>query len=329
MAKKLIHLLLIALCLGLVACQSGIETTPPTAVLPTTPALNEPDSPATEPTAEPTETAVVPAEPETDPATPVVTAEPPPTLTPPSAQAETVYRVAFVESDDTLNVRSGPGVENGVVGELAPTANNIRITGAGQQVAGSTWVPIATSNLTGWVNGRFLTSQISSDQFCNSEAVDRLIDELQTAVANQNSDQLAALIHPERGLRVRVSWWNPEVRFAGNGRLNLFSDSTRYDWGTEDGTGDLINGSFSDVIVPLLQQDLVAAEQRGCNEILNGGSAGFIQLPDGYAQTNYVSLYRPGSEQFAGMDWGTWVVGVEAWEGQLYVTYLVHFAWEI
>jgi hypothetical protein len=52
-----------------------------------------------------------------------------------------------------------------------------------------------------------------------------------------------------------------------------------------------------------------------------------VRLPDGYEQVNYYAYYRPaGDIEF---DWGTWVVGVEQWQGQWYVSYLVHFDWEI
>ena len=75
--------------------------------------------------------------------------------------------------------------------------------------------------------------------------------------------------------------------------------------------------------------DLLEATEIGCNEILHGGTAGLIQLPDGYETINYYSFYRPGSAEYEGMDWGTWVVGVESWQGEFFLSFLVHFAWEI
>ncbi len=52
------------------------------------------------------------------------------------------YRVAFVLSDDVLNVRSRAGVENPKVAGLAPNTRGVVIMGAGQQVGPSFWVPI-------------------------------------------------------------------------------------------------------------------------------------------------------------------------------------------
>ncbi|MCA9979043.1 MAG: hypothetical protein KC413_24950, partial [Anaerolineales bacterium] len=72
---------------------------------------------------------------------------------------------------------------------------------------------------------------------------------------------------------------------------------------------------------------LRATEMR-CNDILAGPTAGFVQLPEGYDALNYYSLYRPAADE-SGFDWGTWVVGVERWNGRYYLSYLVHFEWEI
>ncbi len=242
---------------------------------------------------------------------------------------EVQYQVAFVTADDTLNVRSGPGVANGVVGELAPFASGVRITGPGQVVAGSTWVPIAAGALTGWVNGRYLTETIAETTFCSDTAVTKLLADLETAVINQDGNLLAQLIHPERGLRIHHDWWNPEVFISQVDARQIFTSAAGYDWGVQDGSGFSIVGSFKTEILPLLQEDLVLATETGCDEIMHGGTAGFVRLPDGYDAVHYYSLHRPGTDEFAGMNWGTWVIGIEQWQGAYYVSFLVHFHWEI
>jgi hypothetical protein len=215
------------------------------------------------------------------------------------------------------------------VGELAPDAAGVRITGPGQVVDGSTWVPIAAGALTGWVNGRFLTETVPQTTFCNDPAVTKLLADLETAVINQDGNLLAQLIHPERGLRIRHAWWNPEVSISRADARQIFTSAAGYDWGVEDGSGFPIVGSFKEKILPLLQRDLVPAAETGCDEIVHGGTAGFVRLPEGYAAVHYYSLHRPGTEEFDGMDWGTWVVGIEQWQGAYYVSFLVHFQWEI
>jgi hypothetical protein len=66
------------------------------------------------------------------------------------------YRVVRIRSDDTLNVRAGPGVRNRVVGELAPGTSGIEISGEGAPVGDARWVPIQYRELAGWVNLYYL-----------------------------------------------------------------------------------------------------------------------------------------------------------------------------
>jgi hypothetical protein len=262
--------------------------------------------------------------------TAVVTVEEPvvtsvPTAVSPNTTAPTTYQVAFVESNDVLNVRSGPGVDYGIVGELAPDADNVALTGLRQFVDGSTWVSIQAGSVAGWVNSRFLAERAAG--FCDDAAVVALLGELETAVSNHDSNHFSRLVHPERGLQIHHDWWNPKIRIEGDHLNQIFTNDVSYEWGIADGSGDAIVGSFVDIILPPLEDDFLGATQTACNDILHGGTAGYVRLPDGYEQVNYYAYYRPaGDIEF---DWGTWVVGVEQWQGQWYVSYLVHFDWEI
>ena len=203
------------LLLFAVACGGAEVPTPvPTLALPTEPtdveaAATEPVPPAL--TAVSTST-VVPLPTDTPTTMPTATAVPPTnTPIPNISNQQTSYAVVFVEPNDVLNVRAGPGVGFGIVGTLPPNATNVQITGSGQLVAGSTWVPVQQGGLTGWVNSRFLTQSVSDETFCGDTAVLQLLERLQTAVANQDDAVLAQLIHPERGLRVRLLWREAET----------------------------------------------------------------------------------------------------------------------
>ena len=73
------------------------------------------------------------------------------------------YQVTGVAADDMLNVRAGPGVENVILGMLAPDAAGISPTGRVETASdGGTWWQIDDPTLpggTGWVNARFLHPQ--------------------------------------------------------------------------------------------------------------------------------------------------------------------------
>lgn len=318
---------ILGLALLLTAC-GGAEapTAVPTLALPTTPPVT--NEPLPEPTAVPT--ATPPDLPEAVPTTaPSPTAVPSATAVPPtptmSANPQAAFATIFVEPTDVLNVRSGPGVNFGIVGTVPPTATDVQITGSGQVVAGSTWVPVQRGAVSGWVNSRFLTGFVPDNTFCNDNSVTQLLERVETAVANQDNAALSQLIHPERGLRVRLLWYEKETLLDNQG---VFSDPTSYNWGNAAGSGEAILGTPAQVLLPRLQTDFLAATEIACNEILHGGTAGFVTLPDAYAALNFYAFYRPGSEEFAGLNWGTWVVGVEQWQGQYYLSTLVHYQWE-
>lgn len=280
-------------------------------------------SPASEPEQLPTHTAT--AVPPTN--TPEPTAIPPtPTATVQSStNVPSQFSVIYVEPNDVLNVRSGPGVAFGIVGTISSSATDVQITGSGQIISGSTWVPIQRGALTGWVNSRFLTANMTDAAFCGSTAVSQLLAQFETAVATQNDILLSQLIHPERGLRVRLLWHEAETRLDNQ---NLLSDGTVYNWGNAAGSGEPIVGTTAQVLLPRLENDFLGATDTACNDILSGPTAGFVILPDAYEPISYYTYFRPGTAEFDGLNWGSWVVGVELWQGSYYLNTLVHYQWE-
>lgn len=321
MMKRLLPIMgMLIVAMAAAACTSGSDEPDAALVIPTAASVaTVPGQPEATPDSPRPAAPTLPASSASDPAA----AAPMPTATIP------YNRVAFVASDDTLNVRSGPGVDFDIVGELDPQEDEILVTGSGQQVLYSTWVPVSSGGISGWVNSRFLAEVVNENLFCDDKEATILLDNLEQSIIAQDGERLASLVHPERGLRMRQSWWNPEITLYGEDIENLFTSAEKIDWGIQDGSGEPLVGSFSEIMLPLMQKDMEILPEIGCNEILHGGTAGLIQLPDGYEGISLLSLYNPGTDTYDGMDWGTWVVGVELWQGRYYVSFLVHYGWEI
>lgn len=301
-----------------------LPTIAPTAIVPT-PIPTKPQS-----------TATLPAPPTVAPplstATPGAQSTAAPTTTPIASLEPTTdgdYRVAFVADDDTLNVRRRPSADAAVITELPADTTGIQVIGEGESVRGdSLWLPVETNAGDGWVNSHFLTEDVSRDAFCADPEVDELLEKLQAAIEDENGKLLGELVHPDRGLRLRLNWWNEEILVTGEDVQTLFRAQKKYDWGIEDGSGEAIRGSFSEIVMPRLERDLLNATMWNCDEALFGNTAGATVLPEGYEAVRFYSAHRaPPTEQE--LDWGTWLIGVERWQGRYYISYLVHYRWEI
>lgn len=253
-----------------------------------------------------------------------------PALAPEEATSEgPFYRVVYVEQGDMLNVRARPGVGSQVVGKLAPATTEVKIVGPAETAGGSTWVPVEKDNLSGWVNRRYLTEMVDEATFCSSQEARAIVNDLREAVRTQDGQELASLVGENGKLRLRRNWWNPEVAYNPTEVARLFEDDARRDWGIADGSGLPIKGPFADVAMPLLERDLLGAKETACDDILHGGTAGIVQLPEAYEGVNYYSLFRPPEGGEVEMDWGTWVAGIERRDGRYTLSFLVHFDWEI
>ncbi len=68
------------------------------------------------------------------------------------------FRVAGVDEDDMLNVRSGPSEQYATVGELPPEGHGVKIVGPCR----ADWCPIRHGSTTGWVNRTFLAEETTS-----------------------------------------------------------------------------------------------------------------------------------------------------------------------
>lgn len=312
----------------------------PSTPLPTTPEATTSTEPTATivPTASATSVETLPPPPTLAPATatPVAATATTPATLPPATEpatepeSEARYEVAFVTSDDTLNVRSGPGVDYDVVAELPPQAGGIVVEPEGATlVTGSLWTPIDTDRASGWVNSQFLTQSVSTEIFCSDPAVSDLISTLQQAIEEEDGRLLASLVHPNRDLRIHHDWWNPPVIYNGGSVDTLFDDPTSISWGYEDGSGLPIEGSFTEVMLPRLQEDLSGAQELACDDFLSGATAGLVTLPDGYDPVHFYSVYRPAAEGQIEFEWGAWAVGVELWQGEYYLRYLIHYDYEI
>jgi uncharacterized protein YraI len=80
-------------------------------------------------------------------------------LLPQTLWAAGQYKVVKVESWDTLNMRSGPGVSNAVVTKLPYNAQGLTMTGGQKTVGRTQWVEVNWQGKSGWVSQAYLAAQ--------------------------------------------------------------------------------------------------------------------------------------------------------------------------
>lgn len=80
--------------------------------------------------------------------------------------------VVGVAADDVLNVRSGPGVQAGVVATLDPLAD-VRATGSARQLSESIWAEVGAGGTTGWANVAYL-AYLGATNDVTAEVTDQL-----------------------------------------------------------------------------------------------------------------------------------------------------------
>ena len=335
--KTRTFLLLLTLTLG--ACAAPQTTATP--LLPTMPATEIP--PLAPPSATPAVATATLAVAQSTPTATLAVAQPTSTATtvaaptsaaatstsqPPVTGFKNPYAVILVSPDDVLNIRTGAGVGNAIAGMLAPTATNVNRTGTASTADGERWVEIQSGAGNGWVNANFLTEQVAAAAFCSDARVTALMNSLKTAMLNSNGELLSSLVSPVHGLDARL-WRNGTVaNYTPEEAAWVFQSDYVVNWGAAPGSGAETPGTFNGELLPRLQEVFNSSYTLHCNDTLDLATFSTDPWPREYSNINYYMVYKPGSEQYGGLDWRAWTVGVEYVQGEPKLFSLINYQWE-
>ncbi len=243
-----------------------------------------------------------------------------------------LFAVVLVAADNLLNIRAGAGIDQEILGMLEANARDLKLTGQEQVVDGEVWYEIRRpEGDAGWVNSVFLTQQVPQDAFCSTPKVKTLLRDFSRAIQENDQEAFIRLINPRRGLTIRKEWWNNEVYYPAEAVPSLLSEDSPQAWGVDQPTDEPVEGSFREVVLPLLRDVVLGDFSQACNTldfgVASGVTTGTLVWPGEYSNFNYMTLFRPGSEDDK-LDWRTWAVGVEIINGEPFVTLLVQYHWE-
>ena len=120
----------------------------------------------------------------------------------------TVWSVVGVAHDDTLNVRSQPGVDSPIVGVLEPTEDAVTADGGARLVGSTIWWSVVVDALEGWASSSYLamsgsTSDVTSavtEANTGQRPSAESLDELAAEVARlRGADEMVVVVAPSEG----------------------------------------------------------------------------------------------------------------------------------
>jgi hypothetical protein len=219
-----------------------------------------------------------------------------------------------------------------IIAHLPADTHGIFFTGDLEEINGSVWLNVTIADQQGWLPAANVSEYLASDEFCADVGARVLIADLMAAIVLEDSVALGTLTSPIHGLYLRHNWWNDQLWIPPGRVPELFEDDTVLDWGIADGSGEPIHGTFSDVLLPGLQEVFAAQNQSlVCDDLDNatGPTTGYTIVSPGYENINYYVVYRPAVADQNEFDWRSFAIGIEYVNGTPYVLFVIMYRWEI
>lgn len=192
-------------------------------------------------------------------------------------------------------------------------------------IAASTFTPIPALTQPFTATAALPVSTVAT-AFCDDPRGRELINSFGKAIASKDGALLASLVSPASGMDVRFYREGNVVNYDVEHAKFVFETTFQADWGLSFGSGESTLGSFQEIILPSLQSVFTSNAVIVCNQIKVGGAT--YQPVWTYQNLNYYSVHFPGTDEYGGLDWQTWLVGMDNVEGKPYLAALVHFVWE-
>ncbi|MBN1919803.1 MAG: hypothetical protein JW892_01050 [Anaerolineae bacterium] len=152
------------------------------------------------------------------------------------------------------------------------------------------------------------------------------------ALKAQDMAALGVLAHPTQGVRFSpYAYVRDEDLVFTPAQLNgALSDSTVYEWGAYDGSGEPINLTFTGYYQEFIfDHDFTTAEAVSVNERLGQGNS-IDNSAEVYPGAMVVEYHFPGfNPEYEGMDWASLRLVFQEFEGRWVLVGIIHDQWTI
>ncbi|GAA3411126.1 hypothetical protein ACFFNY_19295 [Paenibacillus hodogayensis] len=155
------------------------------------------------------------------------------------------------------------------------------------------------------------------------------------ALKRQDWSRLAELAHPDRGIRFSPYGFvdtDKDLVFPSAALGKLYADTTKYEWGIYEGSGEPIRLTFAEYYAKFIYDvDFAKPEQTAVNKVVGKGNMA-NNMSEAYPSDRYafVEYHFSGFDpKYAGIDWKSLRLVFEKDGGRLYLIGIVHDQWTI
>lgn len=240
-----------------------------------------------------------------------------------------LWAVVLVTADDVLNIRSGPGVGNGIVASAPPTKRDIALTGRYEMVGSSKWVELESFQADGWVNSYFLTPQYTTQEMNVAMDLSARMTELGNLMAAGGD-----ISGPVSRRGLSVVYFDDDLRHYSRSDLRTAMASGDVETWSSTGCIACVDRTFAEAVGnPYLSvfDDLAIDAETLLDEVLLGGGGPFppeAAIPVPFQNFHFVSFFDPGDDpDFDGLDWWTWLVFFDVEDGEVVIAGMAPAAW--
>jgi hypothetical protein len=204
-----------------------------------------------------------------------------PVFVPPATPS--LFSVVLRAEGQELLALEGPGDEYPALHRFGEAARDVRSTGRGAVNQGTLWLEVETPNGDGWVDSRYLSSQVPPGEFASDDRAIALVEMLSRYIADRND--ISPLVS-NKGLY--VSYFASPRCFDRDQLVELLSDSTV--WGFWDSTGRThsVRGDFATTVAQPLSLAIQAHPGRPNTEAQ-------VPLPAEYANFHHLTYGDPST----------------------------------
>ncbi|WP_413380906.1 hypothetical protein [Alkalihalobacillus sp. 1P02AB] len=152
------------------------------------------------------------------------------------------------------------------------------------------------------------------------------------ALKEKGFEQVAEYVHSEKGVTFSPYAYveNDHQTFEQEKVENWKNDQSNYTWGTFDGSGEPIELTPNEYYEQFIyDKDFASAEEVHLDEAIQPRGNSLHNAKEFYPNASFIEFHVPGSEEYAGMDWGSLIMAFEEVDGALYLVAIIHDQWTI